>query len=370
VGLAHWMVQSVGPPDLVIGITASGAAGADTAFGLPLIEGSHRISSGAIRHAGPAVFGRFQRQRLSLPGRGSAPQAIAALNAVGPDEAAIDLVTLDSPLAVTPPQLAAWVRDTGLAVADFWQGFPVESALVVVLPVPGGTGVPYGRVLSEGGVTVLVLVGGQAQSRSLYDEWVLVHEFVHLGSPYIRDTGAWLNEGIATYVEPIIRARAGWRSVESVWREWLLDMPRGYNAIGRDGLRRASGGGIYWGGAIFMLLADVEIRRRSGGVAGLEDCLRAVLREGGDVRVSWLTQDMLRRCDEAVGGSVAQDLAARHIGPGTPVDLEAVWARLGVRIEGDGSIRFDDRAPLAAVRDAILSGGPDETPRPIPIDGG
>lgn len=367
-GLAQWVVQPVGPPELVLGIRPSAAEGADAAFGLPLVEGNHRIVSGSLRHAGPAVFGRFARQRLSLPGPGSTPEAIAALKDIGTEESAIDLVTLDAPLAVTPPQLAAWVRDTGLAVAEFWRGFPVESALIVVLPVSRSEAVPYGRVLSEGGVTVLVLVGDRAKARALYDEWVLVHEFVHLGSPYIRDTGAWLNEGIATYVEPIIRARAGWRSVESVWREWLLEMPRGFNAIGRDGLRRASGGGVYWGGAIFMLLADVEIRAKSGGAIGLEDCLRAVLRQGGDVRTGWRTQDMLWACDEAIGATVTQDLAARHLRPGSPVDLEALWARLGVRMDEHGTIRFDEAAPLAAVREAVVSGGPDETPRPIPIE--
>ncbi len=366
-GPAQWMVQPVGSRDLVLGIRLSSAAGGDAAIGLPLVEGSHRIVSGSLRHAGPAVFGRFGKQRFSLPGLGSSTDAIAALKAEA-QEAAIDLVMLDAPLAVTPAQVAGWVRDTGLAIAEFWHGFPVEAALVIVLPVRRAAAVPYGRVLSEGGVTVLVLVGEQAKARVLYDEWVLVHEFVHLGSPYIRDTGAWLNEGFATYLEPIIRARAGWRTVESVWREWLLDMPRGFNAIGRDGLRRASGGGVYWGGAIFMLLADIEMRRQSGGAVGLEDCLRAVLREGGDVRASWTTEAMLARCDTAVGGTVMQDLAARHLRPGSPVDLDSVWRELGVTLRNDQSIGFDDTAPLAAIRDAILSGGPDETPKPIPID--
>jgi hypothetical protein len=364
---AQWMVQPVGSPDLVLGIRATAASGADVAFSLPIVEGTHRIASVSLRTTGPVVFGRFGRQRFSLPGLGTQSDAIAALK-TDTSEAEIDLVTLDAPLAVTAAQLTGWVRDTGLAVAEFWHGFPVDSAMVIVLPDPDGVGVPYGRVLSEGGVAVLVLVGQQAQARALYDEWVLVHEFVHLGSPYIRDTGAWLNEGLATYLEPIIRARAGWRSVESVWREWLLDMPRGFNAIGRDGLRRATGGGVYWGGAIFMLLADIEIRRQSGGAIGLEDCLRAILRGGGDVRTAWRTQDMLLQCDRAVGGRVTQDLAAQHLRPGSPVDLDAVWRQLGVAMRDDQSIAFDDTAPLAAIRDAILSGGPDETTKPIPID--
>ena len=130
----------------------------------------------------------------------------------------------------------------------------------------------------------MILVGAEAKVRELYDEWVLVHEFTHLGSPYIRDTGAWLNEGLATYIEPIVRARAGWRSVASVWQEWLQNMPRGLDAMGKTGLAHAGRGGIYWGGALFMLQADIAIRQASGNRLGLEDCLAAVLRRGGDAR--------------------------------------------------------------------------------------
>src|SRR5439155_9533496 len=84
-----------------------------------------------------------------------------------------------------------------------------------------------------------------------------------------RDTGAWLNEGLATYIEPIVRARAGWRSVASVWQEWLQNMPRGLDAMGKTGLAHAGRGGIYWGGALFMLQADIAIRQASGNRLGL-----------------------------------------------------------------------------------------------------
>jgi hypothetical protein len=45
-----------------------------------------------------------------------------------------------------------------------------------------------------------------------------------------------------------------------------------------------------------------------------------------------------------------RDLA---LAPGT-VDLPALWERLGVRV-GQGHARFDESAPLAAVRRTITS---------------
>ena len=140
------------------------------------------------------------------------------------------------------------MQDTALAEANFWRGFPVRHCTVVITPAPGKRDVPFGRITAVGGVMALILVGSEIKPRQLYDEWVLVHEFIHLGTPYIRDTGAWLNEGLATYLEPIIRYRAGWRSEASVWEEWTGWMGRGVGPM-THGLQKSVGGGIYWGGA-------------------------------------------------------------------------------------------------------------------------
>ena len=67
-----------------------------------------------------------------------------------------------------------------------------------------------------------------------------------------------LNEGIATLYEPVIRYRAGWKPREDVWREWIGWMPNGLRAMGPVGLREAMSGGVYWGGALFLLLADIR----------------------------------------------------------------------------------------------------------------
>ena len=77
-----------------------------------------------------------------------------------------------------------------------------------------------------------------------------MHEFLHLGSPLMRDEGPWLNEGIATFYEPVLRARAGWKTEDEVWREWISQMPRGMPAMTEIGLSNAGRGGIYWGGAV------------------------------------------------------------------------------------------------------------------------
>ncbi|MFO1057511.1 MAG: hypothetical protein U1E53_11155 [Dongiaceae bacterium] len=336
-GLSALLARPLAPRRLAIAFEPGAAA---VATALPATDGTSASTARRCPRPAPSCSDRApyaaasgRGRRHGDPGAAIPPPASAPRRTIWPAGSA-------TPRRRSPP--------TGAA--------PAASASLVLLPVPGARGLPFGRVVSTGGISILVLLGAESDAAALYDEWVLVHELIHLGSPYIRDTGPWLNEGLATYIEPIVRARAGWRSTESVWQEWLQNMPRGLEAMGPGGLRRADRRGIYWGGALFWLSADIAIRQASGGRSGLEDCLRAVLHGGGDVAEVSTTMAMLAACDAAVGGSVTRDLAAQHLDGGAAFDLPALWRSLGVALTADGRVVTDDRAPLAAVRRAIVAG--------------
>lgn len=340
------------PEDAVLRLQPRPAAGVGFVTALRQRDGVLEMPAAALRYGGYSVFGRFQEARLHPPAPAAlAPDAPAARRAQSAD---LRLVMLDHPLDLPVSALTAWVADTARAVSDFWQGFPVDRLLLVAIPQPGRAAIPYGRVIGGGGASLMVMVGENAQASTLYADWVLIHEMVHLGSPFVARS-PWMTEGFATYFEPIIRYRAGRRSAESLWAEFARDMPRGLDAIERQGLANTRRG-IYWGGAIFMLLADIEMRERSAGRRGLEDCLRRILHDGGDttrlVGVDW----MIDACDRADGGDTLRRLAQRHAWAANPVDLPAVWRRLGVVADGDGAVRLDDSAPLAWVRRAIADG--------------
>ncbi len=140
---------------------------------------------------------------------------------------------------------------------------------------------------------------------------MLTHELIHTGMPYIRGRGTWLMEGAATYVEPIIRARAGWKTEEEVWHEWVDNMPQGIEAFS-TGLANASGRQNYWAGATFMLLADIAIRRASDGAKGLDDCLGGVLWSGLDGGQRASVADYAAACDRATGTTAMSTLVDRH----------------------------------------------------------
>ncbi len=343
-----WILKPNATRALALGLRFHPRDGVDIATTMMEDGGFFRLASDEIDDDVPIAFGKFGRRDVIVP------------------QGKIDLIVLDRPMTAGIDSLAIWVADTAKAVGEYWGRFPARQAMLLVIPIDGAT-IRYGRVESDHTISVMAQIGAEEKPRALYDEWVLVHEFTHIGSPFVRDTGAWLNEGIATYVEPILRYRAGWRSRDSVWQEWLKNMPRGLEAMGVGGLRDAARGGVYWGGGLFMLMSDIAIHQATNNRMGLQDCLVSVLNQGGDIRAVWHTDPMLSACDAAVGGSITRDLAAAHLGGGASVDLDSLWRRLGVSMDSAGNIHYDDSAPLASVRDSILSGLPSHPAPPVPI---
>ena len=127
------------------------------------------------------------------------------------------------------------------------------------------------------------------------------------------------------------------------------------------------GGSAYWGGALFFLLADIEIRRATQGAKGLEDCFRGARRLGGPMAPTerWSVAEYVARCDEALGAPLMAGVVERYVGKSNNIDLDALWRDLGVRFDGTG-ITTDDAAPLAAIRKLIVAGPPGRAPAKVP----
>jgi hypothetical protein len=178
---------------------------------------------------------------------------------------------------------------------------------------------------------------------------------VHLALPTLPDQHHWLEEGLATYVEPIARARAGILTPEQAWTELVYGLPQGQPAAGDRGLDGTpTWGRTYWGGALFCLRADVAIRERTGNRRGLEHALRAILAAGGSIDRDWNIHKVIEIGDQAVGVPVLRELYDEMGSKPVMVDLESLWRQLGIQRHGKAVI-FDDSAPLAKVRNFITA---------------
>jgi hypothetical protein len=259
-----------------------------------------------------------------------------------------------APSEGTRSELLAWVARCARAVIGYYGAFPVAELELRIRSAPG-TGIHGGQTLPTSPPRIEIVVGEGSTPRDYQNNWSLTHEMVHLAFPNVPSAHHWLEEGLATYVEPIARARSGWISEESVWREWIENMPRGLPAANDGGLDGTdSWGRTYWGGALFCLLADVEIQKRSAGRYGLVDGLRAIVAAGGNVSRGWPLERALRTADTATGTTALIDTYnAMKVQPLRP-DLARLWQQLGVRLDA-GGVRYDDRAPLAALRQRIVA---------------
>jgi hypothetical protein len=246
-----------------------------------------------------------------------------------------------------------WVTRSADIVSRYYTRFPTASATIRLEPQSGG-GVHGGKTFANPEAYIRVQLGREVTATQLLSDWVLVHEMTHLALPDTGEEHAWLSEGLATYVEGVARVQAGNRSEAEVWAEEMRSMPRGLPQAGDRGLDHThTWGRTYWGGAMFCLLADVGIRRSTQLRFGLQQALRAVLRESGGLATDWPIERVLRSGDGAVGTRTLEELYAQMKDAPVAPDLMALWRELGILPEGD-SVRLVDDAPLAAVRHAIM----------------
>jgi hypothetical protein len=246
----------------------------------------------------------------------------------------------------------AWVTTSARAVTVYYQQFPV-SHVQIRIRFFDGQGVRSGRTTGWDGASIAISVGNSTTATDFADDWMMTHEMVHLAFPSVADRHHWIEEGSATYVEPIARARAGDLTPEKVWGDLVDGLPQGLSKPGDRGLDfTPTWGRTYWGGALFCFLADIEIRKRTRNEKGLEDALRAVLKAGGTIESDWRLTRAIEIADNATGVPVLKELYDKMKATPTSVDLNAIWKELGVKRHG-GTTELDDSAPLAAIRKAI-----------------
>lgn len=295
-------------------------------------DGAHIIDTEDLENAPAAAFGTFRTLRLDT---GDAVVEAAVPPAFG--------TALDEPLR-------AWIRGAMASIRGVAGRFPVPRATLFLVPSTRGRGVVFGSTGGRGGAAVTILAAEDLTAAHLRDDWVLTHEFIHLCVPTLDRRHAWFTEGLATYLEPLARAKQGLVTPEELWAGFLKNMPEGLPKPGDRGLDRTpTWGRTYWGGALFCLVADLEIRKATGNRQGLEDAVKALVAAGATKTVGMELKEALRIADRSLERPILMKLYLQWAEAPVAVDLEALWTELGVQREGD-SVRLDASAPGAIYR--------------------
>lgn len=253
-----------------------------------------------------------------------------------------------------------WVKNAASAVATYYGRFPVAKDRILIEPVADEEGILQGTTWGDVGGSpafTRIRLGQHTTQQDLDEDWEMTHEMVHTAFPSLDDKFSWIEEGLATYIEPVARVQRGFLHPEKIWADMLHDMPKGDPEAGDRGLDNThTWGRTYWGGAQFCLVADITIREQTGNRKGLQDALHAIVQAGATIDKSddhdWPLRKALEAGDQATGTHVLVRLYDSMSNKPVPVDLESLWKKLGVVRSGNG-VRFDSHAPEASIREAI-----------------
>jgi hypothetical protein len=249
--------------------------------------------------------------------------------------------------------LLEWIAYSAETVSQYYGRFPVENVHIEV-QVADGPAVRFGQAFGGESPFVRVIVGEQVTAEALRKDWIMVHEMVHLAMADVPRANRWWLEGLATYVESIARAQRGHLSEDFVWNGFYHRMPQGLPASGDRGLDQTpTWGRTYWGGAMFCLLADIEIRKLTDNRKSLRDALRGILQDGYSMQTSATPMQIFESADRAVGVDVLVPLYQQMRTDPFPVDLDGLWQELGIDVKNDAII-YNNEAPLAPIREALL----------------
>jgi hypothetical protein len=289
-----------------------------------------------------AAFGRLEVEPLGVPG------------------GCIDIVTLDGELSADREVRARWISAAAAASARVTGSFPAPRATLLLVPGPPFPGMPVIFGVAGRGVrpSVSLIVSSEATEAQLVPDWTAVHELSHLLTGYAQGDDVWLSEGLATYYEEVLRARAGLISREAAW----LALDRGFRRGAAEGGSRTlqeesssmhahrSYTRVYWAGAAIVLLADLAYRQ-AGGSLDL-----AVVRAWARREERMSARELMAALDGEEDGAFAR-VAAAALGSEEFPSLDGAYTWLGITRDGD-RLAFDDAAPGAAVRDALMNDSP------------
>ena len=250
------------------------------------------------------------------------------------------------------------IETAARAVTTYYDKFPVPRTRIFIVPAADRSGVVQGTTWGDVGgwpAFTRIRLGQHTTPQELSSDWTITHELVHLAFPTLPDDQHWMEEGLATYIEPIARVQAGELPAKQIWSDMLDGMRKGEPQPGDEGLDRThTWGRTYWGGALFCLAADVQIRVATSNRKGLQDALRAIVAAGGTIDHEWPLTRALEIGDSATGTHVLSEMYAEWKDKPVTVDLAKLWEELGIKAVG-GGVEFVDTAPEAGIRKGITA---------------
>lgn len=240
-------------------------------------------------------------------------------------------------------KIQRWLQHAGNSAATLYGSLPRDPIRIVVQRSDrANEPVPFGHVLRDEPQGIRFLVNPKFPLQRFINDWTAVHELVHLYIPYPGERDIWLSEGLATYYQNLLQARAGVITEKRAWQKLYNGFARGqadnrYRHLSLAQLtprmkETRSFMRVYWAGTSYFLQADLALRQQSQNRQSLDMvirdfvgcCLHSEQYRNG--------QQLVRTFDKLAGSQVFTELYEEYRQFYAQPDPLPLLAQLGISI--------------------------------------
>ncbi len=256
-----------------------------------------------------------------------------------------------------------WINHSSDALKLVYGELPVDHFITKIKASKRNSGVvPWGEVSRNYPPEVTLVINPTSTLNELKADWTIYHEFSHLLIPYDAGDARWFSEGLASYYQNIIQARAGMFNENKMWLKLYQGFERGrkesnYNhqklSYLSDNIdQNHSYMRIYWSGALYWLKADIALRKLKPHYS-LDKALHQLQKCCFDRYLS--TAEITKQLDKLTNSTIFTSLFAEFSKSySLPAYINELRS-LGVN-QYAGQIKLKDEAVNSHIRRAIYRG--------------
>lgn len=252
----------------------------------------------------------------------------------------------------TEKKLLDWIKYGATSLTKIYDVFPLSQLSVMVFPIgKNNSTVPWGEVKRDGGTSVHLYVDQTKPLSVITKDWTLLHELSHTLHPYISMEGRWLSEGLASYYQNVLQARAGTISVNRAWTKLHQGFLRGQAesqkgkkllSISRDMRKNKQYMRVYWSGAALWLRADWLLRTRHDSsldqvMLKLRQCCLTTGR-------TWSAEEFMQKLDQLSDTDMFTSMYTSYSRSDQFPNMSDVYRSLGLKENGK-RLGFHEAAP-------------------------
>ncbi len=206
-------------------------------------------------------------------------------------------------------KIKKWLQTAGDTLALLNGTMPQDLIQIQFRVRRSGNAVPFAQVLRRHPQGVIFQVNPTRSLEEFIDDWTAPHELVHLFIPYPGEADLWLSEGLATYYQYLLQARAGIKTEQQAWQKIYEGFERGrkdnryphlpLEDLSSDMREYRSYMRVYWSGTLYFLEADMALRQASGGTQTLDSVIGVFVNCCRPERIYWPGSSLVKAWTKA-----------------------------------------------------------------------